>query len=84
MTARQHGLDVPSQLTVCGFDDSWIATAIYPELTTILQPIAEMAKRGVALLSKMVQADATDEQPAQHLRLPHELVVRQSDTAAEG
>ncbi len=83
MTARQHGLDVPSQLTVCGFDDSWIATAIYPELTTIRQPIAEMAKRGVALLSKMVQADATDEQPAQHLRLPHELVVRQSDTAAE-
>ncbi|VXC45477.1 LacI family DNA-binding transcriptional regulator [Sphingomonas sp. 8AM] len=81
MTARQHGLDVPSQLTICGFDDSWIATAIYPELTTIRQPIAEMAKRGVTLLSEMVQADENDDRPLRHLRLPHELVVRQSDAA---
>ncbi len=82
MTARQLGLDVPSQLSVVGFDDSWIATAIYPELTTIRQPIAEMAKRGVALLSELVQADEDDDRPSQHLRLPHELVVRQSVTAA--
>ena len=45
--AHKAGLDVPKDLSVVGFDDTPIATTIWPELTTIRQPISEMA--GAAL-----------------------------------
>jgi len=39
----QAGLVVPSDVSVFGFDDSWIAKSVWPYLTTIHQPIEEMA-----------------------------------------
>ncbi len=36
---------VPRDLTVVGFDDTLIASTVWPELTTIQQPIARMAER---------------------------------------
>ena len=50
--AHQRRLDVPGQLTVVGFDDTPMATAIWPPLTTVRQPIARMAAEAVALLAK--------------------------------
>ena len=44
--ALRRGLAVPEDLTVCGFDDTAIATTIWPELTTIRQPIREMSHTG--------------------------------------
>ncbi|MGQ4827606.1 substrate-binding domain-containing protein, partial [Enterococcus faecalis] len=38
----QAGLTVPHDVSVCGFDDSWIARSVWPYLTTIYQPIEEM------------------------------------------
>ncbi|MEH3123595.1 MAG: LacI family DNA-binding transcriptional regulator [Sphingomonas phyllosphaerae] len=81
MTARRLGLDVPAQLSVCGFDDSWIATATYPELTTIRQPIAEMATRGVMLLAELAQVLDDGDRTARHVMMPHELIVRGSATS---
>jgi LacI family transcriptional regulator len=80
--AHRLGLDVPGDLTVAGFDDTAIATTIWPELTTIHQPIAQMAERAVALLVQQVRgrAEAGSAAPA-HERLPHTLVRRQSDAA---
>lgn len=49
-TAHQLQLHVPTDLTVVGFDDTLFATAIWPPLTTIKQPIGIMAKRALALL----------------------------------
>jgi len=49
--ANMRGLSVPNDLSVAGFDDTEIASSIWPELTTIRQPIAEMAERAVALLA---------------------------------
>jgi LacI family transcriptional regulator len=45
--AHRRGLDVPGNLSSCGFEHTAIATAIWPELTTIRQPIAAMAKAAV-------------------------------------
>ena len=44
------GLQVPRQLAVCGFDDTPVATTVWPELTTIHQPIAAMARAAVTLV----------------------------------
>jgi LacI family transcriptional regulator len=41
--AHRHHVDVPADLTVCGFDDTFFATTIWPNITTIRQPITEMS-----------------------------------------
>jgi len=42
--AHQRGLHIPRDVAIAGFDDSEIAQLIWPSLTTIRQPIAEMAE----------------------------------------
>jgi len=80
--AHRLGLDVPGDLTVTGFDDSALATTIWPELTTVRQPIAEMARAAVQSLVRQVRArrDAGSADTGQ-LTLDFELVRRQSDAA---
>lgn len=80
--AHRGGLDVPGDLTVCGFDDTSLATTIWPELTTIRQPISAMARTAVEVLVRLLKArrDISEEAP-EHLLLDHTLVRRQSDAA---
>ena len=80
--AHQRGLDVPKELSVCGFDDTAMATMIWPRLTTIHQPIAEIADTATQLLISAVRARATGEarQP-QHKQLPFTLICRESDAS---
>lgn len=82
--SHRLGLDVPSDVTVVGFDDTAIATTIWPELTTIHQPIAEMSRAAVELLVQQIRARRgmeTDAAPVRHLVLEHTLMRRQSDAA---
>jgi LacI family transcriptional regulator len=50
VACRQRGLDVPSQISVCGFDDSVVARSVWPPLTTVYQPIEDMAYAAANLL----------------------------------
>jgi LacI family transcriptional regulator len=80
--AHRHGLDVPADLTVCGFDDTALATTISPELTTIRQPITEMSRAAVRLLIEEIQRQrAGDPEHHPHTLLDFELIRRQSDAA---
>lgn len=54
--AHHRNIGVPDELTICGFDDTMLATAIEPEITTIRQPIAEMAHEAVELLERNIRA----------------------------
>lgn len=78
--AHKRGLDVPGDLTVCGFDDTALATAIWPELTTICQPISDMARTAIKLLARRLRHHE-DESDAdrEHLLLDFTLTRRQSD-----
>jgi len=81
--AHSHGLAVPGDLTVCGFDDTAMATTIWPELTTVRQPIGEMSRAALDLLVRKVKAQRAglEQPPGDHQRLPFALVRRQSDAA---
>lgn len=48
--ATQRGIDVPGQLSVAGFDDISLARLVSPKLTTVIQPLSEMAARAASLL----------------------------------
>ena len=48
--ARERGLDIPKQLAVVGFDDTHVASHVWPQLTTARQPIEEMARVATHLL----------------------------------
>jgi LacI family transcriptional regulator len=77
--AHRRHLEVPQDLSVCGFDDTAMATTIWPELTTIRQPIAEMAHAATDLLARAVRAGLTrPSPPPQHRKLDYELVERGS------
>jgi LacI family transcriptional regulator len=55
-TAHRLELKVPQDLTVVGFDDTPLATTIWPSLTTVRQPVAAMARRAVELLLNEIHA----------------------------
>ena len=80
--AHRTGLDVPGDLTVCGFDDTSLATTIWPELTTIRQPISDMSRAAVeALVRQLKPRRGADGDTAQHQVLDYALIRRQSDAA---
>ncbi|UYY59720.1 LacI family DNA-binding transcriptional regulator [Sphingomonas sp. S2-65] len=77
--AHRKGLHVPQDLSVVGFDDTSLATTVWPELTTVRQPIAPMAVAALNLLLARIRADRLPEAEAlQEQVLKHKLVVRGS------
>ncbi len=43
--AAEAGVMVPAEVSICGFDDTTIATQVWPLLTTVHQPVRDMGKR---------------------------------------
>ncbi|MDH6696715.1 LacI family DNA-binding transcriptional regulator [Streptomyces griseoviridis] len=73
--ARRKGLDVPSQISVVGYDDSALMNCTEPPLTTVRQPIESMGKAAVELLNAQIAGSAV---AADELLFEPELVVRGS------
>ena len=67
------GRVVPTDVAVVGYDDSPAATMSRPSLTTVVNPIAEMASRAVDLLLRVMGGEKVDPEI-----LPTELKVRES------
>ena len=73
--AAQHGLRVPEDLSIAGFDDIDLAQATRPLLTTMRQPLQEMGRLAVSLLIRLMERQRLD---ALHVELATELIVRDS------
>jgi LacI family transcriptional regulator len=67
--AHDLGLDLPDQLSVAGFDDTILARSVWPPLTTIRQPVFELAYTATEILMAG---------EISHRRLSHELIQRLS------
>ncbi|MFC9324592.1 LacI family DNA-binding transcriptional regulator [Kitasatospora sp. NPDC057015] len=72
---RDHGRRVPEDVAVVGFDDSSAATAGRPLLTTVRQPVEEMAAEMTRILLDHI---ARPERGATSVIFEPSLVVRQS------
>jgi len=83
--AHRRGLAVPGDISVVGYDDTSLATSVWPELTTIRQPISAMAEAAVELLLAEIRNRRTGNRKAIAERvLGHELIVRESSAAPHG
>ncbi len=76
--AHRRGLDVPRDLSVVGFDDTSAATTVWPELTTIRQPIAAMADSAVDILLRDIRRKERDTKVVVDHVVAHQLVKRDS------
>jgi LacI family transcriptional regulator len=75
LAASQLSIRVPEELSVMGFDDVPISQQIYPQLTTVCQPITEMAHASVEMLVNHIEGKNTQDQ---HIQIPTHLVIRNS------
>ncbi len=71
--ARRRGLRVPQDLSVVGFDDTFLATRSTPQLTTVAQPLVEMGQLAVRSLAQVISSDRVG---TSHIELATRLVVR--------
>jgi LacI family transcriptional regulator len=77
-TARQRGLSVPDDLSIVGFDDTYVGAWSCPPLTTVHQPLQEMGRAAVRVLLTLADGSAPD---THHVELATHLVVRSSTAA---
>ena len=95
---EEHGLSVPGDIALVGFDDDAPSAHVLPPLTTVRQPSYEMGQEGIKLLlALLAQAEADDldfipsnelsagvpTHPTQPIVLPTTLIVRASCGARE-
>ena len=75
---QKRGLSVPRDVSLVGFDNSYLCEYLAPPLTSVNIPRGKLAKMVVDCLLENIE----NRQPGQALRLETELIVRESATRA--
>jgi hypothetical protein len=70
-----HGVDVPGDVAVTGFDDIPMARHLRPQLTTVRQPIQEIGATAFDVLHSMISKGAPEQRD---VVLPTRLILRAS------
>ena len=76
---RDHGLRVPEDVSVMGFDGLPLGSFLVPKLSTICQPVQQMARRSVEILIACIEEDL----PAVHESVPFTLSRQESTRRLE-
>jgi DNA-binding LacI/PurR family transcriptional regulator len=71
---HMHGLSVPDEISVVGFDDLFVASYTQPPLTTVRQPMRRMGQLAMENLIKLMSG----EESVVRIKVKPELVVRES------
>jgi len=69
-----RGLRVPSDISVVGFDDLFLAQYSAPPLTTVRQPMRDMGRLAMETLMQLLAGAGSQ----RNIKVPGELIVRQS------
>jgi DNA-binding LacI/PurR family transcriptional regulator len=78
---QRRGLRIPEDIALVGFDDEDFAAETFPSITTVSQPLGEMARR--AALYLLARLAGVERDVYQHV-LPCRLIVRESSGAPRG
>ncbi|CAM3416042.1 LacI family DNA-binding transcriptional regulator [Marinicrinis lubricantis] len=74
---HEHGLNVPHDVSVVGYDDIAAAAFFHPPLTTVSQPKTKLGQEAAELLIKIIQREADFSEPAE-IMVTNELIIRGS------
>jgi LacI family transcriptional regulator len=80
-TAALQGIGVPDELSVAGFDDSTVATVVWPDLTTVRQPVEHIGN--IAAKKLLAQLVDDGEKVNRRVEIEPELIVRGSTRSIE-
>jgi DNA-binding LacI/PurR family transcriptional regulator len=72
---NEHGLSVPDDIAIVGYDDTWFASLAQPALTSVRMPIEEMCTEAVKMVIALSEGQRLVHQ---HVMLPISLTVRAS------
>lgn len=72
---HEHGIRVPGDVAVAGFDDVFFSEFLWPPLTTVMQPMHEI---GAVAMEHMIMAIEGSKVSTSRIILPARLVVRKS------
>ncbi len=72
--AREQGIRIPQDISLVGFDDTYFASMTEPELTSIKQPIREMAQEA----SRMITGILSGTECEKNVKLKTQLIQRNS------
>lgn len=72
---KEHGVQIPQQVPIMGCDNDPFSALISPSLTTIWQPINQMAEIGVQRLLRLINGE-TPEQKS--MKLEPNIIIRES------
>lgn len=78
--ARQAGLRVPEDISIVGFDDTPMASRVWPPMTTVRLPIRDMGRAAASLLLSQAGGGAAQEE---RISFTPEIVVRDSTATVE-
>ncbi|KHF39655.1 catabolite control protein A [Halalkalibacter okhensis] len=73
--AQDHGLSIPDDIEVLGFDNTRLATMVRPTLSTVVQPMYDIGAVSMRLLTKLMNKEEVTEHV---VVLPHRIEFRQS------
>lgn len=83
--ANKYNINVPQELSITGFDDIHFASGIWPSLTTVRQPISDMAGAAVdLLLNHAMTSNAGENDTTRVQRLDFKLMIRESTAPPRG
>jgi DNA-binding LacI/PurR family transcriptional regulator len=73
--ARERGINIPDELSVIGFDNTYLCKIAVPKLSSVAMPVHDLGKNVMDLLIKKIEGV---ESAKQRIRMLPELVIRDS------
>lgn len=74
----EHGYRVPQDVALVGYDDIMVSKMVTPPLTTVRQPVWELAGMAARLLIERIENKESRDKKGQTVIMQSELVVRSS------
>jgi LacI family transcriptional regulator len=78
--AEENGKKVPDDISICGFNNFWIAEWTRPQITTVAQPMYDIGAIATRMLIKSCEKEDTT---IKNVFVPHEVLLRGSTLTIE-
>jgi len=56
-TFKRHGIRIPEDISIIGYDDALASSIVKPALTTVKIPFFDMAKKALEMLTELIESD---------------------------